>query len=168
MTGPVRSPFRRFPWVQLVFCVACLGMAGWTWMRYSYCYDATPGQISATWGRSAHSPWLDSYIAVTGVHAVTPKGRSYILDEMNREINVGLRTGSNTPLPSSVSAEGQTTGNVNTWRGRFVLEGTSFAYFDPDGGRLHPASIAGLVVGAMGVFIFGLYLRRWLRERKAA
>jgi hypothetical protein len=32
---------------------------------------------------------------------------------------------------------------------------------------LHRASIAGLVVGAMGCFIFGLYLRRWLVERKA-
>jgi hypothetical protein len=36
------------------------------------------------------------------------------------------------------------------------------------GSRFHPASVAGLVVGAMGCFIFGLYLRRWLRERKAA
>jgi hypothetical protein len=34
--------------------------------------------------------------------------------------------------------------------------------------RYHAASVAGLVVGAMGSFIFGLYLRRWLRERKAA
>jgi hypothetical protein len=33
--------------------------------------------------------------------------------------------------------------------------------------RLHGAYVAGLVVGAMGCFIFGLYLRRWLRERKA-
>ncbi|MHC4247932.1 MAG: hypothetical protein ACYS9X_02265 [Planctomycetota bacterium] len=33
--------------------------------------------------------------------------------------------------------------------------------------RFHGASIAGLVVGAMGCFIFGLYLRTWLRERKA-
>jgi hypothetical protein len=31
--------------------------------------------------------------------------------------------------------------------------------------RFHPASFAGLVVGAMGCFIFGLYLRRWLVER---
>jgi hypothetical protein len=35
------------------------------------------------------------------------------------------------------------------------------------GSRFHPASVAGLVVGAMGCFIFGLYLRSWLRERKA-
>jgi len=29
------------------------------------------------------------------------------------------------------------------------------------------SAVAGLVVGAMGVFIFGLYLRRWLGDRKA-
>jgi len=29
------------------------------------------------------------------------------------------------------------------------------------------ASIAGLVVGAMGCFVFSLYLPGWLRERKA-
>jgi hypothetical protein len=29
------------------------------------------------------------------------------------------------------------------------------------------ASIAGLADGVMGCFIFGLYLRAWLRERKA-
>jgi hypothetical protein len=33
--------------------------------------------------------------------------------------------------------------------------------------RLTGASIAGLVIGAMGCSIFGLYLRRWLRERNA-
>ncbi|MHC4251328.1 MAG: hypothetical protein ACYS9X_19585 [Planctomycetota bacterium] len=33
--------------------------------------------------------------------------------------------------------------------------------------RFTGESIAGLVVGAMGMFIFGLYLRRWLLGRKA-
>ena len=28
-------------------------------------------------------------------------------------------------------------------------------------------AVAGIVVGLMGCFVFGLYLRRWLRERKA-
>ena len=32
MTDPDPSPFRRFPWIQLVFCIACLSMAAWTWM----------------------------------------------------------------------------------------------------------------------------------------
>jgi hypothetical protein len=39
---------------------------------------------------------------------------------------------------------------------------------DTTASRFHPASVAGLVVGAMGAFIFSLYLRSWLRERKAA
>jgi len=38
---------------------------------------------------------------------------------------------------------------------------------DTTASRFHSGSIAGLVVVAMGCFIFGLYLRVWLRERKA-
>ncbi|MHC4251446.1 MAG: hypothetical protein ACYS9X_20190 [Planctomycetota bacterium] len=39
---------------------------------------------------------------------------------------------------------------------------------DSRASRFHPASIAGIVVGAMGIFVFGLYLRRWVKERRAA
>jgi hypothetical protein len=39
---------------------------------------------------------------------------------------------------------------------------------DSTASRFHGASIAGLVVGAMGALVFMLYLRAWLRERKAA
>jgi hypothetical protein len=38
---------------------------------------------------------------------------------------------------------------------------------DTRSNRLDGSSIAGLVIGVMGCFIFGLYLRGWLRERKA-
>jgi hypothetical protein len=34
--------------------------------------------------------------------------------------------------------------------------------FDVDAHRLSGASVAGLVVGVMGCFILGLYLKRWL------
>jgi hypothetical protein len=37
---------------------------------------------------------------------------------------------------------------------------------DEGSGRLHGASVAGLVVGAMGVFVFVVALRHWLREKK--
>ena len=36
------------------------------------------------------------------------------------------------------------------------------------GSRFTGASIAGLVVGAMGVFVFTVALRHWLRERSCA
>lgn len=39
---------------------------------------------------------------------------------------------------------------------------------DTGEGRLHPASIGGLMVGAMGAFVFALYLRGWLVERRRA
>ncbi|MHC5055475.1 MAG: hypothetical protein ACYTKD_12230 [Planctomycetota bacterium] len=35
-------------------------------------------------------------------------------------------------------------------------------------GRWHPASIAGVVVAAMGVIVFGLYLRSYLGARRSA
>jgi len=39
---------------------------------------------------------------------------------------------------------------------------------DTTASRFHPASIGGLVVGAMGVFVFAVYMREWLRARRAA
>ncbi|MHC4198762.1 MAG: hypothetical protein ACYSU0_02140 [Planctomycetota bacterium] len=39
--------------------------------------------------------------------------------------------------------------------------------FDWGASRWHPASIAGLVVGAMGVFVFAAALRYWLNRRSA-
>jgi hypothetical protein len=36
----------------------------------------------------------------------------------------------------------------------------------PARGRLVPECIAGLVVGAMGMFVFTVALRHWLRERR--
>ncbi|MHC5054388.1 MAG: hypothetical protein ACYTKD_06690 [Planctomycetota bacterium] len=38
---------------------------------------------------------------------------------------------------------------------------------DATRGRLTGESVAGLVVAAMGAFVFSLYLRRWLRVRRA-
>jgi hypothetical protein len=37
---------------------------------------------------------------------------------------------------------------------------------DASVGRFHPGSVAGLVVAAMGMFVFALHLRGWLRGRK--
>ena len=42
----------------------------------------------------------------------------------------------------------------------------SFLSLDTTASRFHPASITGLIVGAMGVAVFVMCLRTWLRERK--
>jgi hypothetical protein len=39
-------------------------------------------------------------------------------------------------------------------------------HVDTTASRWHGASIAGLVVGAMGVFVFTVALRHWLGERR--
>jgi hypothetical protein len=40
-----------------------------------------------------------------------------------------------------------------------------FLVLDATASRFHPASVAGLVVGAMGVFVFSLHLWSYLRGR---
>jgi hypothetical protein len=42
------------------------------------------------------------------------------------------------------------------------------AVVDTTASRFHPASVAGLVVGAMGMLVFSLYLRRWVIARRTA
>jgi hypothetical protein len=53
--------FRRFPWIQFVFCLACLSMTAWAWMRYSYAWDMTPDdmwlKVDGTRG-PPHSFWI--------------------------------------------------------------------------------------------------------------
>jgi len=124
--SPDRSPFRRparqgltesgasapgFPWPQLAFCVACLAMTGWTWMRDGE--RPSPRRHGGHGGRREHS------VAVLSAGRVSARRWS----DASRRV-----------LRDSVV--------------RFAA--------------------AGLAVGAMGCFIFALYLRRWLVARKAA
>ncbi len=41
-----------------------------------------------------------------------------------------------------------------------------YAAIDTTASRFHPATIAGLMVGAMGLFVFGMAFRHWRRERR--
>ncbi|MHC4202517.1 MAG: hypothetical protein ACYSU0_21205, partial [Planctomycetota bacterium] len=43
---PARPP--RFPYVAALLCAACVGMAGYLWMRYSYAWDVGPEQMWTT------------------------------------------------------------------------------------------------------------------------
>ncbi|MHC4247894.1 MAG: hypothetical protein ACYS9X_02075 [Planctomycetota bacterium] len=190
MSDTDRGPFRRFPWVQLLFCLACLAMAAWTWMRYTYCWDVTVEQLLARTEQTCYHRWpAHSYISIRGMptFADHPDGNSY-LNGINGlaepAAHVGIN-GTNIVDPGSCP-------EVMTFIGRvtggfaYPLLPDDAAYtvaptltHHPDGPyRGYPAvdpharrpaaeTIAGLVVGAMGCFVFGLYLRRWLGERKA-
>jgi hypothetical protein len=183
--------FRRFPWIQLVFCLACLSMTGWTWMRYSYCWPIHVREIARSeWrseaGPSLSSSHLDRFVEVKAI--------VYAVGRIEGEYGGSVVSGRVTPSrytwlafewPGRVTSRGMAIlelstapperGSLATVRGRVDAQeemardrGFDICYFlDGTRGRWHPASIAGLVVGAMGCFIFGLYLRAWLRERKA-
>ncbi|MHC4200587.1 MAG: hypothetical protein ACYSU0_11395 [Planctomycetota bacterium] len=49
---------------------------------------------------------------------------------------------------------------------RITLYTPYFVSLSAAASRLHGASIAGLVVGAMGVFVFSAAYRHWLGERR--
>ena len=154
-TDDTPSPFRRFPYIQLAFCVACLAMTAWTWMRFSYCWGVTAKQVEE---------------GCVGFYArVLPdqSGRTRCLRP--------LVLTKNTTLTIDLPARGRVLAVGPDWsEGLFVIdEGQLMKPYGravtlaTDASRLHPASIAGIVVGAMGVFVFGLYLRRWVKERRA-
>jgi len=184
MTDTSPSPFRRFPWAQLAFCLACLAMTAWTWMRYSYCWQATPREIVAA--EPGTILWDSGYVRLSCLqeeHAVFREGCGFevhdpdvpdvvfpiCLSEMDTYERAVCLPEYPPDEPFDAPREWDTSGTVPA-----VHIGRIQAYYDGPGfllagaSRFHPASVAGIVVGAMGCFIFGLYLKRWLRERKAA
>ncbi len=185
VTSAAPTPvFRRFPWTQLVFCIACLSMTAWTWMRYSYAWDRTPAQLlhMSQWPKQGEWP-QDAYVALE-CHVA----RWLPVDESVSQITIAR----DTRKPSSfIAIEGgasetvvrdakliRTLGQpvaatVSVLRGRLSCQSTlrdgyvSSLAFTVGSHRLSGPSIAGLVVGAMGCIIFGLYFREWVRARKA-
>ena len=162
------SPFRRFPYVQLVFCLACLGMCGHLWMRYSYAWEVTPERPAPPATSLNLNDWPDErYCMVRGFQFSWRYKELWGTDGGCRALRAPDAHRVVVLLPDLAPQEND---QRSSYVGRFAL------YGDPDSrilalrttaSRFHPASIAGLVVGAMGCFIFGLYLRRWLRERRA-
>jgi hypothetical protein len=173
-------PFHRFPWVQLAFCLACLAMAAWTWMRCSYAWDVTPEDITemvfdgTSWlalrKPPEESPFYGRYVILRGrifeetatwpEGSLTHLGLVWSYGDPPASVGVSLRADHGLRPRTPLAIAGRV--------GRLGA-GDSYAKIcvDAQASRFHPESIAGLIVGAMGCFIFSLYLRRWLRERRA-
>lgn len=58
-------------------------------------------------------------------------------------------------------------GRVSVSESYPVAQWSNLVIVDTTASRFTGASIAGLVVGAMGVFVFTVALRHWLRERRS-
>ncbi|MHC4200865.1 MAG: hypothetical protein ACYSU0_12810, partial [Planctomycetota bacterium] len=140
----------RFPWVALALCVLSVGAAAWLWMRYSYCWDVTPDDLckESTRGRyvrlrsTGASDW--SFDAGRG-------GRVVLVEPPDCNVCVFVR------VPDAFKCDEAGAAAFRGRAGRRSDEGrpvTGRMELDATRGRFHPASIAGLVVGAWGVFIF--------------
>jgi hypothetical protein len=157
---PNRAP--RFPYVGLLLCLGCVGMAAYLWMRYSWAWEVT-GVPPSQWR-------LGQYVlCLCSAPRPSPYGADLEVYEGEARPE-GLFV---PPYWCNIVDDGNTVlGRVIGWGNRWAEgdeRGTvlSLAALDTTASRWHPASIAGLVVGAMGVFVFGTALRQWRRERRA-
>ncbi|MHC5054279.1 MAG: hypothetical protein ACYTKD_06135 [Planctomycetota bacterium] len=113
-----------------------------------------PPSFAVHFGERGSIPWIDPTMAVTG-HTTTLRPPNFlVLDGYRGQAKIG----------SKITVVGRI--------GLCVLDdivqnGPPWPRIDASASRFTGASISGLVVGAMGCFIFGLYLRRWLIDRKA-
>jgi hypothetical protein len=181
--------FARFPWIQLVFCVACLSMVAWTWMRFSYAHNITTSALETT--ELSTEPVEPISFLLTQKEDGSEE-KVFILPNISLIGHyVELHADGSGSLPATAMIKMESSpGFVHTTqlrRGTLTKGRVIWIRFNPPvnpcwgdspygkpclgintlASRFHGASIAGLVIGVMGCFIFGLYLRSWLRERKA-
>jgi hypothetical protein len=139
-------------------------MTAWTWIWNSHSWLLTPedepGRILVLRGRYVRvegrvSDILDRsrLTALRGSPGIIITG-DYVKLSGIEHLMVYFPDGSALPaMGEQVTYSGRL---KQSFVGRILLTSAS---------RFKGESIAGLVVGAMGIFIFGLYLRAWLRER---
>jgi hypothetical protein len=164
--APVKSP--RFPWVAALLCAASLGAAGWTWMRYSYAWPIAIADVYAPHSyENADGTWAGFLLEVRGLFVVTDDGCPLIMDARNlggdEGVCIGVVLPASGPMPEH-RREARLVGRI----GYRPKDGfPSFLSLDTTASRFRGASITGLVVGAMGVFVFVMCLRTWVKERSA-
>jgi len=157
------TPGARFPWAATAFACACVAAAVWTFMLFSYAWLVSPGDLpEATGWEDECNPPLCGYVEIVGVTRTRP----------DRFGSVWLRSmqGDEPAIVEMSSAQRRNIkpGVPVTLKGRVTFQGglSPIYIVDCTASRWNGASVAGLVVGAMGVFIFALHLRRWLRVRR--
>jgi hypothetical protein len=153
-----------FPWVQLVFCLVCLGMASFLCIAHSFAWSYRADGARDFPGKGAYAEVVGVVIGAQE----TADGHLLIVDAKPSEDRGGSDwKGPVTCLVPKGVSDSLPIGTRAVLRGRRVDGVWARFHIDTSASRFVPESVAGLVVGAMGVFIFGLYLRAWLRGRKA-
>jgi hypothetical protein len=183
----------RFPWLVALLCAASLGVAAWTWMRYSYAWKVTPSEMPNHEEHFKKTPvpflprWRDGlvsrYVRTEGTvresrvdpfdfmgqdrWVFNPKGMVWVWD--GQETAYVRHEGK--PSKFSVGEHVTFVGRVERVDHYVVGMDAPFRrqyIVDTTASRFTWQSITGLVVGAMGVFGFAVYLRTWVKGRRAA
>ncbi|MHC4506442.1 MAG: hypothetical protein ACYTFI_24365 [Planctomycetota bacterium] len=142
-------------------------------MRYSYCWDVTPEVIFAASRHPAANPWVDRYVAIRGDTSTMQEetGLCMVHTDGTRggtTFRYPMQTVYLTPPSGRASPAEEPRRNATSVRhGRVRLGPIRDLFLDAGASRFTGASIAGLVVGAMGVFVFTVALRHWLNQWRA-
>ena len=168
----------RFPWVALALCVASVGAAAWLWRSYSYCWDVAGKDLPLL--RPLYpGVWADSPTrSVLPVEEENPLAGRYVRFRGELAGGVGpfffKATDSEGAsawllvLDKEFPAERHWTEREFVGRIGFVSADIptpeALPVIDVTAGRLTGASIAGLVVGAWGVFVFATAFLHWRRH----
>ncbi len=171
---PARPP--RFPYVAALLCAVCLGAAAYLWMRYSWVWGLSSTDVDEKYSsQELQSAWDGRYVRTTLADIPSPRARKPEAGTMV----VAARIAS--AAKPSVDARGgvwewpiniciQSGDAADAWtrhqcQGRLRWQG-DIPTLDTTVSRFHGASVAGLVVGAMGVFVLMVALRHWLGDRR--
>ena len=165
-------PGARFPWAVTVFCAACVAAAAWTFMRFSYAWPVSLQELSAD-GMTPEGQWFQGrYVTFSGAPQPGRGGRFWVWRTKLRQDDPSEVTAAECIGPHRSRGEGferrfqGRAGIRERYLNPLVHMPSYSIVIDCGAGRWTGASVAGLVVGAMGVFVFTLHLRRWLGVRR--
>jgi len=162
MTGTETDPQPpRFPYVAALLCAACVGAAAWTWLRYSYAWDVTPDDLLEADSPLAAGGWEGFYVRLRGTALGGTSWNNVLGVAVAQPSDFDRQVTAIVELESPIWQEGSVAGRVLL--ARYT---PSTPTVDTRLHRFTGASIAGLVVGAMGVFVFTVALRHWLEHRR--
>ncbi len=171
LDNPSRLP--RFPYVAALLCAACVGAAAWMWMAHSYAWDVTVKDVHYLAGdlyprdddyedtRQRSGKYVRVRGLVVSTLSVDKQTRFlYLANAQEPDVQAMVRVRNASELDGQLEATGRVMklSGYEWWHGYPPVVDTTAS-------RFTGASVAGLVVGAMGVFVFAVALRHWLGER---
>jgi hypothetical protein len=149
----------------------------WTWMRFSYpwqvpsdsFYDFESWNHAPSTAPPPNRALLERYVELRGAAYDPRTNRPGLEEAAARSIRVDscaswVLLTDRAAADDAIGRKVVLTGRVLPAKGH---AGAGYPFIvDTTASRFHGASIAGLVVGAMGVFVFTIALQHWLKERR--